>query len=151
MGKERKPQTGATNLSARNQNAPPPLTLQQPKPSEEPSIEPTNIQRGLAHKLIAPDLYNTNVKEDDSYRKLKVTATWTPLNIYNRDFETTNSDDYRDPSMYPSSEHHSKTTLDIATEAIKDREEVEAINNMCKLVRASYGTVATMLRSVSTI
>lgn len=167
MGKERKPQTGATNLSAR---IPPPLspsgqhpTQQQPQTQGEndghnqavassSSAELVNgvpkIQRGIAHKLLAPDLYKTANKETH-YAKLKVTATWTPLGIYKRDFETTHADDYRDPNNVPTVEHHSKTTLDIATEAIKEQDEVDAINNMCKLVRTSYGTVATMLRSVS--
>jgi hypothetical protein len=69
--------------------------------------------------------------------------------VYKRDFETIHHESFKDPAEYPVEDCRAKTTKEIAEEAIKKRGEVEAISNMCKLVRTSYGTVATMLRSVS--
>lgn len=155
MGRERKPQTGATNLSARSASHNQlPAVASAAGGADQQGDQSTadgssKVALSLAHKLIAPDLFKPTKKNDDDVKKLKVTATWTPATIYKRDFETIHSESFQNPKNFPQEHHRTKSTKDIAEEAIKTRGEVEAIQNMCKLVRASYGTVATMLRSVS--
>ncbi len=153
MGRERKPQTGATNLSARSVSCSHLPAVQSAGGVDVGDNSTTDssskVARSIAHKLLAPDLYKSTKKNDDDMKKLKVTATWTPLNVYKRDFETIHRESFQNPSTFPVEKHKQKSTKEIAEEAIKRRSEVEAINNMCKLVRTSYGTVATMLRSVS--
>ncbi len=153
MGRERKPQTGATNLSARSVSCSQLPAVQSAgggDVGDNSTDSSSKVAHSIAHKLLAPDLYNSSKKNDDGMKKLKVTATWTPLNVYKRGFETIHRESFQNPSTFPVEKHKQKSTKEIAEEAIKRRSEVEAINNMCKLVRTSYGTVATMLRSVST-
>lgn len=77
------------------------------------------------------------------------TATWKPAPIHQRDFLTTHSQSFTDPltreNCGPASP---KSTLQIAEEAIQSREEKAAVDDLCKLIRTSYGTVGAMLRTV---
>jgi hypothetical protein len=153
MVRERKPQTGATNLSARSASGKALLPVVPVAADTGGNSTASKVAvRSVAHKLLAPDLYKSTHKTNSEFDDLKITATWTPNDVYKRDFHTVYNDSFVDPKEVDNQtgRHGTMSTLEIAKQTVKRRDEVDSINNMCKLVRASYGTVASMLRSVST-
>jgi hypothetical protein len=148
MKRDRKPQTGATNLSARstsnNSNDGNSVAVSTTQTS---STNNSTFTRSWAHTIISPEEYKHLAPEETS--RLKMTATWKPADVYKRDFLTVNKESYKEYKDYRPHKLIPKTTEEIAEENLKHKAEVEAVDRMCQLVRTSYGTVATMLRSVS--
>lgn len=152
MGRERKNQLGTSNLSARLDNS----TLGSNSSTiltndfGAPSPAPTgSYVKTLTRSLLAPDSFQAATKTEKSEKK-KETATWKPAKIYERDFGTVHNESFTDPVNRRNPHLPTpKSTYEIAKEQIELREEKDAVDNLCKLIRTSYGTVASMLRSVS--
>lgn len=152
MGRERKVQTGSSNLSARMDNSTLSTTASSLNDFPDNSTSKSKyISRTLTSKLLAPDLHHEKKSEKTITGPAKETATWKPAKVYERDFVTVHNDTFSDPLHRFDPLHPPKSTFEIAEEAVKKKEEKEAVDNLCKLVRTTYGTVATMLRSVSTM
>ena len=137
MVKERKAQTGATNLSARSEIL-----------STKKDTVPVAFTRSWTHKLISPDVYQPKDTDHSNDRKIENTATWLPLAIHRRDFNSTTSTSYSDPRTVPVKVRKIRTTKEIEDDdarAAKQRESVEALS---KLARKCYGTTGAMLKSV---
>lgn len=121
MVKERKAQTGATNLTG---------------------------GRGELTKTMGRGS-STGVLE--APKGMALTATWKPSKPPSRDFLTIHRETYQNPKEIKDMEPPAKTTLQIAEENMRKQSEQEAVDNLCKLVRTTHGTVGSMLRSVSCI
>jgi len=124
MVKERRAQTGATNLSAKGESS-----------------------RSQSRGVSTGNLMNTNGSASLSTSSL--TATWKPANVPARDFLTIHKETFQNPKEYKDSLPLPRTTLQIAEEKLKLQKELEAIDSLCKVVRTTHGTVGSMLRSVS--
>lgn len=140
MVRERKHQTGASNLSARTENTATVVSANDSK---------STFTRAWAHTMIAPDEYKRKALEE-TRRELKLSATWKPKEIYKRDYQTVHTESYTDFKDIKVEERFQPKSLEqIAAENARARKRQEAVDNMCHLVRNAYGTVATMLRTVS--
>lgn len=150
MGRERKNQLGTSNLSSRLENSSlgSGSTI---KTNELPSPSPaahTKLTKSLTRSLIAPDDYQESTKKEKG-EYFNRTATWKPAPIYERDFKTDYSNSFNDPKHYTEPLAPPKSTYEIAEEQLRVKAQRSALDNLCKLIRSTYGTVATMLRSVS--
>lgn len=115
------------------------------------SSEKSMFTRAWAHTMIAPDEYKQK-ELAETKRSLKLSATWKPKAIYERDFETVHSASYTDLRNVKVHESVKPKSLEeIAADNARNKSRQEAVDNMCRLVRGAYGTVATMLRSVSSM
>lgn len=144
MVRERKPQTGATNLNSSRSEA---SLDHAPSIANNSKSTASTFTRSWAHTMISPDEYAKNNLEE-TRRTLKMTATWKPAEVYRRDFQTVHSSSYKEHQESNNNNHMAKTTEEIAAENVQRKQREDAVDNMCKLVRTSYGTVASMLRSV---
>lgn len=146
MVRERKHQTGASNLASGRSDP-----SQQNNVSVNNSSEKSTFTRAWAHTMIAPDEYKQK-ELAETKRCLKLSATWKPKSIYERDFETVHSASYTDLRNVKVHEGVKPKSLEeIAADNARTKNRQEAVDNMCRLVRGAYGTVATMLRTVSSI
>lgn len=149
MVKERKHQMGATNLSARAETTGPP-----PGTGQKPGIlyaTNSSFVRTWSHQLIAPEMYKPPDTGPKGDRRMKVTATWKPGEVANRDFTTTHKGTYRDPRTIQMKEHHDVelSSEDIAALNAAKRERENAVTTICQVVKNTHGTVGSLLRSVS--
>lgn len=146
MVRERKHQTGASNLASGRSDP-----SQQNNASVNNFSEKSTFTRAWAHTMIAPDEYKQK-ELAETKRSLKLSATWKPKSIYERDFETVHSASYTDLRNVKVHEGVKPKSLEeIAADNARTKNRQEAVDNMCRLVRGAYGTVATMLRTVSSI
>jgi hypothetical protein len=140
MVKERKPQTGASNLNSSRLTS-----TKNGKPANE-----SNFVRTLSHRVIASEKHakpnTTNKKE----RTIKGAATWGPSEVYERDFTSTHHASYLNPIGIADDPHkfRSLTTEQIATQNEENRIRRMAVENMVKIAKSTHGTMASMLRSV---
>lgn len=153
MGRERKNQLGTSNLSARIENSSlgssstiktnDISTNNPPSPSSF-----TKVTKSLTRSLIAPDDY---VDPNKKTKRVSVnkTATWKPAAIYERDFSTDHTSSFTDPKRYVEPLAPAKSTYEIAEEQLQVKAQKGALDDLCKLIRTTYGTAATMMRSVS--
>jgi hypothetical protein len=151
MVRERKNQLGSSNLSARLDNTSFGSNTSTIQSNEflQPVKSPTGtFIKSLTNSLIAPDVFN-NTSTLSKAGKKKETATWKPAPIYERDYETVHRTAFTDPHTRVDHRPPSpKSTYEIAEENIALQEEKVAVDNLCKLIRSTYGTCATMVRSV---
>lgn len=125
MVKERKAQTGATNLSARSGTS---ISL-----SSQNSASTGKLTREWAHTMIAPEDYKKK-SEEPSANQLKLMATWKPVEMYKRDFSTTHKEDYRLHEDEPTHKMAAaKSTEQIAAENLEKRDQEAAVDTMCGL------------------
>jgi hypothetical protein len=136
MVKDRKAQFGATNLSARSDN------------SNGNLSKPVNFTRSWTHKLISPDVYQQKDSNLDNTREIANTATWLPLAIHNRDFNSTTSSSYVDPCKIPVKVRKILSLKDIEERNKRAEAQGESIEALSKLAKKSYGTTGAMLKSV---
>ncbi len=139
MVKERKAQTGATNLSARsdtNQN-------------EKSNAGPSKFFRSWTHKLVSPDEYHARDPNLDKVREISNTATWLPLKIHSRDFNSTSSASFRDPRTIPVKQKKVRTIQEIEEDDKRLADQRESVTSLCKLATRAYGTTAAMMKSAS--
>jgi hypothetical protein len=110
---------------------------------------PTKFFRAPTHKLIAPDVY-TLPKNTAHVRMIESTATWGNSAIHNRDYQTTHTSTFKDPSTYP--EHERKGLWLSSIEVEKDHEKEaafkKAMHKLCTLSKSTYGTTSALLKSV---
>lgn len=143
MVRERKHHTGASNLaSARSEHGNGALSVTS-------TDSKSTFTRAWAHTMISPDEYRHKALEE-TRRSLKLSATWKPKEIYQRDYNTVHTESFTDFKNVKI-EHgpRQKSLEEIAKESQRAKQQQEAVDNMCHLVRGAYGTVATMLRTVS--
>jgi hypothetical protein len=97
--------------------------------------------------MVSPDEYKHKALEE-TRRSLKLSATWKPKEIYQRDYNTVHTESFTDFKNVKI-EHgpRQKSLEEIAKESQRAKQQQEAVDNMCHLVRGAYGTVATMLRT----
>jgi hypothetical protein len=149
MGRERKVQTGSSNLSARMDNSTISTTASSLSDFPDSSLSKSKyVSKSLTSKLLAPDAHNHEKRSERSVGPAKETATWKPAKVYERDFLTVHKETFSDPGNRFDPLHPPKSTFEIAEETLKKKEEKDAVDSLCKLVRTTYGTVASMLRSV---
>jgi hypothetical protein len=133
--KERKVNTGATNLTAR---------------SERGSIIRKDFYRSWTHKLISPEAHVAPAQAVDQGRTYNKTATWRPVALYERNFTTTTSESFQDPSTQKAPEEpHAKSEEELTSERKARGKQVEAVEAFCKTAKAHFGTTAAMLKAVS--
>jgi hypothetical protein len=142
MVKERKPQLGTSNLSARSQ-----ITtdseISVPKPV-------TKFFRSPSHKLLAPEEYKV-IANHTNERTITDMSTWGTSESMKRDFQTVHKSTYKDPrSQLTSSgglpKHKTEKEVDqeIALEAKRDL----AATKYHTLTKNMYGTTASMFKLV---
>lgn len=140
--KERKPQFGATNLTARSDAS------ASSNKSKLNSSAPTKFHRSWTHKLISPDEYNVSGPNIENLREIDKTATWLPMSIHERDFKTNTTISYRDPRDVPVKVRKIRTTKEIEHDNRRAQEQKESVDSLCKLARKCYGTTGAMLKTV---
>lgn len=140
MMRERKHHTGASNLtSARSGNG----------HSVVSTDSKSTFTRAWADTMISPDEYKHKALEE-TRRRLKLSATWKPKKIYQRDYQTDHTESFTDFKIVKLKHGPRQKSLEeIANENHRKKQQQDAVDNMCHLVRGAYGTVATMLRTVS--
>jgi hypothetical protein len=139
MVKDRKAQFGATNLSARSDSS---------ASNGHNTSKPVNFTRSWTHKLISPDVYQQKDNNPDNTREIANTATWLPLAIHNRDFNSTTTSSYVDPRKIPVKVRKILSSKEIEEGNIRAEAQGESIEALSKLARKSYGTTGAMLKSV---
>lgn len=141
---------GATNLSARDGSI--------EKPQDSPGSSKTSIKfaqnssfvRTWSHQLIAPEMYKPPKKDEKNFVDLRTTATWRPSEVKQRDFTTTHKAEYLNPSEISSPEHApAPSAEEVEAERAESQNQYKAVENMCKTVKTTHGTVGSMLKSVS--
>jgi hypothetical protein len=133
--KERKVNTGATNLTAR---------------SERGSIIRKDFYRSWTHKLISPEAHAPPAAAVGHAATYNKTATWRPVALYEREFTTTTTDSFQDPSTLKAPEEpHAKSEEQLSMERKARSKQVEAVEAFCKTAKAHFGTTAAMLKAVS--
>jgi hypothetical protein len=133
MVKERKIQTGASNLSARG-----------------PMSSPEKLATSLTHKLICPDEFPSSIGDPSKARIIKDSATWRPAAIYSRKFESVAQASFKDPSTLkpPPTLTHQKSSDEIFAERERSDAAEGGLIQFVEFVKSRYGTTASMLRKV---
>ena len=136
--KERKVNSGATNLSARTVH------------SERGTVIKPDFVRSWTHKLISPDEYIPKEREIDSTHVYKNTATWRPVPILPREFKTVHTESYRNPKDVPKPFHFELQTPEEINrlKTIEDN-KLHAVETLCRTAKAHFGTTASMMKAVS--
>ena len=133
--RERKPNHGATNLTAR---------------SERGSIIKSEFYRSWTHKLISPDVHQSTSAPVDTDHVYKKSATWRPVDLVERNFTTTHSSSYLNPKdQTPLPDHRERSEEELAHERQVKEDQIEAVNALCKTAKAHFGTTASMMKVVS--
>ena len=142
--KTRKVNHGATNLSARS-DGPPSVR------SERGSLIRKDFYRSWTDKLISPETHNIDAAPAAQEIVSKNTATWRPVPLYQRKFETTTMNSYVDPSTIATDEGpHQRSEEELSRERMEKQKQVEAVEALCKTAKAHFGTTAMMMKVVST-
>ena len=135
MVKGRKVQSGSSNLNIQE--------------GDQTIKAPTKFFRAPTHKLIAPDVY-TLPTSTTHVRSIESMATWGTSAVHNRDYQTTHTSTFKDPSTYP--EHERKGVCLSSIEVQKDHEReaafIKAMHKLCTLSKNTYGTTSALLKSV---
>lgn len=150
MVRERKLQMGATNMSARENSIERPPDSPGSSKSSVKFAQNSKFVRTWSHQLIAPEMYKPPKKDTKNFVDLRTTATWRPAEVKLRDFATTHKAEYLNPSEISSPEHApAPSTDEIEAERAEHKKRYDAVENMCKTVKTTHGTVGSMLKSVS--
>eukprot|EP00981_Chlorochromonas_danica_P002272 scaffold440_cov277-Ochromonas_danica.AAC.6 len=167
MVKERKLQSGVSNLSSRlplTSPTPTPAapstptttttTTQQQQQQQQAqaigSTDKSNFTRAWSHQLLAPEMYHSSDTMGDSdQRKKKLTATWKPSEVTKTDFTTTSHSSYINPKAVFQVDYCPKelSSDEIAAKNEEVRRQKEAVHALCQVVKSTHGTVAAMLRA----
>ena len=132
MGKERKLQTGASNLSARGLGN-----------------SPEKLATSLTHKLICPDEFPVAAGDHSKTRVIKDSATWRPAAIFDRKFESVSSASYKNPATQSLPKQLlQRTSAEIFAERKDEEEAVSGLITFVEFVKSRYGTTASMLKKV---
>jgi len=126
---------GTTNLSARSDG-------------KDKTAGPQEFYRSWTHKLISPDVYNPPEKPPDPEYIYKKTATWRPVNVYEREYTTTAKDSYNNPEDRPAIlDPHSKSSEQIAKEEHTKKSQNKALEALVNVAKIHYGTTASMMKA----
>eukprot|EP01031_Cornospumella_fuschlensis_P031424 gene31424-37982_t len=148
MVKERKIQMGASNLSARDGSIERPLDSPSSSKSSIKFAQNSNFVRTWSHQLIAPEMYKPPKKDNKNFVDLRTTATWRPSEVKQRDFATTHKAEYLNPSEIKSPEHApAPSSEEVEAQRAENKVRYDAVENMCKTVKSTHGTVGSMLKS----
>lgn len=107
MVKERKPQGGTSNLSARRTT---PFIPDATKTTSDELWARKSTYRSPTHQLIAPDLLSVPTIVSEKQRTIDSTSVWNGKPPYSRDFSTTYDASYIDPSSIPHKDLQLQTT-----------------------------------------
>ena len=140
MVKERKAQFGATNLTGRSDIS---------GGHVNESTGPAKFVRSWTHKLVSPDEYHVRDPNLEKARTIANTATWLPLKIHSRDFNSTSTASFRDPRTVPVKVKKVRTALEIEEHNALIASQRVSVTSMCKLATKCYGTTSAMLKSVN--
>mmetsp|Transcript_29126 Transcript_29126/g.66039 ORF Transcript_29126/g.66039 Transcript_29126/m.66039 type:complete len:773 (-) Transcript_29126:130-2448(-) len=134
QGKERRVK-GTTNMSARAAEG-------------KTSIPKTEFYRSWTHKLISPDVYQPPEVHKDHDHVYKHTATWRPVDVYERDFVTTQTSSFGNPANQPVYKDQSvKTSEQLAAEKAVRNKQMRAVDALTKVAKVHYGTTSSMLKA----
>lgn len=144
MVKERKLQTGSSNLSARGSCD---MSMSKTMPGSNKKL----FQKSYTHKLICPDEYPPAVRSGTHDRHIEKSAIWRPADLYRRDFQTIHRASFLDPQKQkPPTEMAAEKSLAEIDGANRLREkQVTALEQLVLFTKEHYGTSAAMMKRVS--
>lgn len=130
MVKERKIQSGATNISARDG------TLH----------KLGDFHRSPSHKLIAPGVYKPPTN-NELVRDISITAVWKKdCKPVDSDFHTVHTDSFRDPSTIPPRHFKIKSLAETEAEVVQVKRQDQAMDKFLRMSKKVYGTTAGMFK-----
>lgn len=149
VNKERKVNHGVTNLINTSRSDISNNNNNNDTNSTSSKQQPKKYTRSWTHKLLAPDMYQPPIVLDH-VREIKNTATWKPVPIYQRNFNTITSESYIDPKERPPiHELHEITSEEIQRINTLKNEQKESMQVLCDEAKLLFGTTASMLKSVT--
>jgi hypothetical protein len=134
--KERKPQGGTSNLSARSVGA-------------DKTGEKSFVQRYRSHtfNLVQPvNETMTDHSPSEKQRTITSTSVWGSNEICSRDFTTTHNESYLDPADIPHKIGDVKTAAETHAEIMKEKQQRAAMKKLVAMTTTVYGTTSQMLR-----
>ena len=136
MVKERKPQTGSTNLDSSRYY-------------ELPITSQDTLTRSITHKIIVPDPPAPLPYEyKRRLREVPKLATWKAANPLKSDFNTTHETSYTDPASRAVEPGFESSFSSLKAEEMRHLAQNAAIDKLNRVAKNRFGSISNLFKAV---